>query len=64
MDNDSMTSASAEAAKSHLTAEDAEQLRKLIEQVWFGYSTTRDPILLTTHQELNTLRLKLTGEAE
>lgn len=59
-----MTDASAEAVKSHLTPDDAAQLKKLVEQVWFAYSTTRNPVLLSTHQELNALRLQLTGEVE
>lgn len=59
-----MTDASTVDAKSHLDAADAEQFKKLCEQVWFAYVTTKSPILLSTHQELNELRVRITGEDE
>ena len=37
-------------------------LDKLCEQLWFAYSQTRNPILLSTHQELTDLRNRITGQ--
>lgn len=58
-----MTDVTTEAAgKSNLTPADREMLDKLCEQLWFAYSQTRNPILLSTHQELTDLRNRITGQ--
>lgn len=60
-----MTDVTTEAAgKSSLTPEDHEQLTKLLEQLWFCYVTTRNPTLLSTHQELTDLRDRIAGQDE